>query len=487
MRISSFAYHFLAFVPSLSLAQATTALVEYYPFEIVCSGQTVLSTSTTTRLIPGNSTGTFFSPTSSPTSGIYTTDIVTANVTTPIFKTGMATCATCPTPVTEFVPPNFARYGIYTTTQTANVTTPVFITGTPTCATCSTPVTELVPPNSSGTGAIPSKSSSSTSMSSSSSMSPSSSPTRSSMSSSSSMSPSSSPTSSSMSSSSSMSPSSSPTSSSMSSSSSNSPSSSPTASLTTSSSSSSSSSSTSSSTPTPSNACAIRQCAPGALTVKGYYNSYVLADAYAAKDGHSGVGPDYYLDQNLQPLNTGTTTNMSVPATYGSGNETYVDGGDDNQIPYYADTTAMYGGFEYNPNNFTFVWTGYFVPQQSGSYQFCLDYADNEQAFYIGSDTAFPCGDSSNAATPRNAQAYERYWFASSDYNQAVCKNMTLTAGFYYPIRAVYGTMDFQHLLSSSQFRWRLGRESAILANIPGIVMVHLHTLRNKRDFVLWD
>lgn len=175
------------------------------------------------------------------------------------------------------------------------------------------------------------------------------------------------------------------------------------------------------------------------MTVKEYYNPYEPSEAYGNKQGSGGVGPDYYLDQNLQPLNTGTTTNMSVPATDGSGTETELDGGDGIKTSYYNDTRAMYGGFEYNPNNFSFVWTGYFVPEHSGSYQFCLDYADNEQAFYIGSDTAFPYGDSSNAAIPRGADIYERYWFGSSDYNQFVCKNMTLTAGFYYPIRAVYG------------------------------------------------
>ncbi|CAD0092382.1 unnamed protein product [Aureobasidium mustum] len=526
MRSSSFFYHLLAFVPSLTLADPTTVFVEYYPYEVVCSGKTTLSTSSTyvntslpyvetfsysvnsTRIVPGSS--------SSP--GAYTTNIVTANVTAPVFKTGMPTCATCPTPVTEFVPTGFARYGIYTvtqttdvstpvyitgtptcatcstpvtelvpasvssssipgtytTTQTTNVTTPVYITGTPTCATCSTPVTELVPssstpgtytttetanvtsstfitgkptcatcstpvtelvpPTSSAPGVISSKSSSSSS-------SPSSSPSSSSATQSSSSSMPSSSSSSTWSSSSSSSPNSS-------SSSSSSPS--PTSSSTSSSSSSSSSSSTSSQTPVPSGACSLSKCGLGPLTVQEYNNTYVLANAYAAKDGHSGVGPDYYLDQNLTLLATGSTYNMSVPATYGSGNETYVDGGNGNEVPYWADTRATYGGFEYNPNNFTFVYTGYFVPQQSGSYQFCLDGADNEQAFYIGSNAAFPCGDSSNAATPRGAEPYERYWFASSEYGTADCRNMTLTAGFYYPIRVVYGN---DGLPASSQFQ----------------------------------
>ncbi|KAK5999458.1 hypothetical protein QM012_005459 [Aureobasidium pullulans] len=104
---------------------------------------------------------------------------------------------------------------------------------------------------------------------------------------------------------------------------------------------------------------------------------------------------------------------MSVPNLNGHGKKVLVDGGDGRNgsngdlLYYYPDDVSRYGGSDFNTNNFTFVWTGYFAHRESRSYQFCLTYAGNRQAFYIGNDAAFPCGDSSNAATPRGATTYD--------------------------------------------------------------------------------
>ncbi|KAH0169261.1 hypothetical protein KCU67_g3145, partial [Aureobasidium melanogenum] len=131
---------------------------------------------------------------------------------------------------------------------------------------------------------------------------------------------------------------------------------------------------------------------------------------------------------------------MSIPSYVGDNSDAeIVDDGSGGTIYYFPNAVGSYGGFDLDPNNFTIVWTGYFAPQESGSYQFCMNYADNRQAFFIGSDSAFPCGDSSNAATPTGATPLQDYWFYNPSLFLSVCQNMTLTAGFYYPVRAVYG------------------------------------------------
>ncbi|KAH0339611.1 hypothetical protein KCU81_g7203, partial [Aureobasidium melanogenum] len=193
--------------------------------------------------------------------------------------------------------------------------------------------------------------------------------------------------------------------------------------------------------PVPSGACRLSSsCGLGALTVQEINNTLLVAGAYGSKTGDEGPAPDYYLTENLTPLNVGTTTNMSIPSLVGDNSDVeMLDDGSGGIIYYYPDAVGTYAGFDFNPNNFTIVWTGYFAPQVSGSYQFCMNYADNRQAFYIGSDNAFPCGDSANAATPTNATAFQDYWFDNPTLFLSVCQNMTLTAGFYYPIRAVYG------------------------------------------------
>lgn len=103
---------------------------------------------------------------------------------------------------------------------------------------------------------------------------------------------------------------------------------------------------------------------------------------------------------------------------------------------YYPGLTKTYGGMTFNANNFTIVFTGYFVPQETGDYTFCTT-ADNRDAIYVGSDTAFPCGDASNNATPSGANPLVDYWFSRDDEQK--CATINMVAGFYYPFRQVYG------------------------------------------------
>ena len=91
----------------------------------------------------------------------------------------------------------------------------------------------------------------------------------------------------------------------------------------------------------------------------------------------------------------------------------------------------------YDANNFTLVFTGYYLAPQSGSYTFCIQ-ADNRDALYIGSDSALPCGDASNGATPAGATPLADYFFDKTD-SPNICQSIKLVAGFYYPIRSVYG------------------------------------------------
>ncbi|KAF1351784.1 hypothetical protein BDV97DRAFT_293545, partial [Delphinella strobiligena] len=184
----------------------------------------------------------------------------------------------------------------------------------------------------------------------------------------------------------------------------------------------------------PAGACyfSANACPTGNLHVALYPNALNPPDSYADKTGSGGLSPDYYLD--MTPSTTGSSDNMDVPSSYGSGTATYPNG-----VPYYADTTKTYAGITFNPNNYTLVFTGYFVPQTTGNYQFCDLNADNRDVFYLGSTTAFACGNSSNSATPANADPFIEFWWGSSNYGSAVCRNATLTAGYYYPLRSVYG------------------------------------------------
>lgn len=177
----------------------------------------------------------------------------------------------------------------------------------------------------------------------------------------------------------------------------------------------------------------------GSLSLNLYENSAQAADGYAVSDGQSGVGPDYYLDQ--QPIDQGSTQSLSVPA----GDNDDATGGFFNPQPpdsrpvfnYYPGLTKSYGGMRFDANNFTIVFTGYFVPETTGTHTFCVNFADNRNPLYIGSDDAFPCGDASNGATPRGATPRADYWFARE--TEAQCADVEMVAGFHYPLRQVYG------------------------------------------------
>ncbi|KAM0280200.1 hypothetical protein ACHAQH_004157, partial [Verticillium albo-atrum] len=162
-------------------------------------------------------------------------------------------------------------------------------------------------------------------------------------------------------------------------------------------------------------------------------------DGYGVSDGESGVDFRYYLGQDS--LDQGTTQSLSVPG----GDNDDSDGdpfqpqpsGSASNFQYFPGLTKSYGGITLNANNFTLVFTGYFIPETSGTYTFCIDSADNRNALFVGSDSAFPCGDASNGATPAGATPQAQYLVARDDSPQ--CADVDMVAGFYYPFRQVYG------------------------------------------------
>ncbi|KAH4741969.1 hypothetical protein HBH64_173340 [Parastagonospora nodorum] len=186
--------------------------------------------------------------------------------------------------------------------------------------------------------------------------------------------------------------------------------------------------------PIPSNACFLPEtvaCDSTGLDLAFYANNIVSAQSYGAGD----VSPDYYF--GLTPLGTGTTNDLTVPRVNNPG-------GDYTTIPgapfYFPGVTARYAGIDYNPNNGTFVFNGYFRPPTDGVYEICIN-SDNIDTLYLGPATAFACG-----GTAPIPQAQETL----ATLNQRTCVNETLGAGFLYPLRSVYGMNGLPSLLSTN-------------------------------------
>ncbi|TPX08099.1 uncharacterized protein E0L32_010166 [Thyridium curvatum] len=220
-------------------------------------------------------------------------------------------------------------------------------------------------------------------------------------------------------------------------------------------------------TPTPpTNACYFPPgtCGTSGLSLDLYANSVSNTEGYGVSDGTSGVGPDYYLGQ--PSLAQGSTDNLAVP-----GGENNDQSGPDvvlqpsgQNFQYHPGLTKSYGGMTFNANNFTILFTGYFVPNVSGTYQFCTS-ADNRNELYIGSDSAFPCGDASNGATPRGAASFDSYWFGRD--NAEKCASVQMEAGFYYPLRSVYGNWGTP---SSMQINIRGPNDNSASTDVAGRV-----------------
>lgn len=191
---------------------------------------------------------------------------------------------------------------------------------------------------------------------------------------------------------------------------------------------------------TPTGACFFPSsaCPPSGLTIKLYANSAYPSDGYGVSDGVSGVGASYYLPQSS--LAEGQSDSLSVPYkdSKGATVPSYPQPkGINPYFRYFPGLTQTYGGITYNANNFTLVFTGYFVPTQTGTHTFCARYVDNRDTFYLGSDNAFPCGSASNGAVNPAAKPLLDRWFGSK--SSIPCGSEHLVAGFYYPIRSVFG------------------------------------------------
>ncbi|KAF4451653.1 PA14 domain-containing protein [Fusarium austroafricanum] len=174
-------------------------------------------------------------------------------------------------------------------------------------------------------------------------------------------------------------------------------------------------------------------------------NAFSKKDGYGISDGKSGVGPDYYRSQPSP--DQGSTTDLSVPG--GDNNDATSDTTNpDESANYTPGLTKSYGGMKFNANNFTIVFTGYFVPPKTGSYKFCIK-ADNRDALYIGSDSAFPCGDASNSATQPGKTPLAEHWYGK-DVGDPNCNSIDMVEGYYYPLRSVYGNWGTPEYLTAT-------------------------------------
>ena len=130
----------------------------------------------------------------------------------------------------------------------------------------------------------------------------------------------------------------------------------------------------------------------------------------------------------LTPLATGFSKNLTF-ADQPPTNQPYSQPAGTN-INYYPNARSRFAGLTYGTNNYTFVFTGYFAPPVTGTYNFCI-YADNIINLYTGPVNAFQCG--SNTA-PVGAASYKGTWPQGT-----VCQKTNYTTGYLYPIRGVFG------------------------------------------------
>jgi hypothetical protein len=179
--------------------------------------------------------------------------------------------------------------------------------------------------------------------------------------------------------------------------------------------------------PIPSGACLpeVITCGPTGLDVAFYTNSIISSEAYG---NNTLITPDYYFD--LVPLGSGRTDSLDVPRVeIPDTNPTQTLG----TQPYFADSKTEYAGINYDPNNGTFVFNGYFQPRLSGIHSICVD-VDSIDNFYLGSDKAFPCG-----RTDPIGGATFTLLVPNPLLPDTYCILQVLEAGFLYPIRSVYG------------------------------------------------
>ncbi|QUC19066.1 uncharacterized protein UV8b_03307 [Ustilaginoidea virens] len=176
------------------------------------------------------------------------------------------------------------------------------------------------------------------------------------------------------------------------------------------------------------------QTPPGACTAIPtacilQYNSLINVDLYSDPyydpvrsffNGGTGAGPDYYFSQ--KPLQRGIGNSLTLPRT--------------TNISPNPGARVYYAGMTIPADNFTLVWTGYYYARTTGVYRFCVNDVDDVDFLYMGSDTAFPCG--SPYSPPRGARALLGSTCCYVGGAQ-ICSSITLFAGYFYPIRSVFG------------------------------------------------
>jgi hypothetical protein len=169
------------------------------------------------------------------------------------------------------------------------------------------------------------------------------------------------------------------------------------------------------------------------LDVAFHANSVVPEEAYG---NSTTVSPNYYVEQTA--LGTGSTSDLTVLRVDIPDNEspTYIG-----TLPYYTGVRGTYADIPYNPNNGTFVFSGYFRPPFTGTYSICVE-VDSIDTFYLGSDRAFPCGG--KGIVPNSDPTLVVTNFGDSE---PICIVQDLVEGFLYPLRSVYGMYGLPSVL----------------------------------------
>ena len=95
-------------------------------------------------------------------------------------------------------------------------------------------------------------------------------------------------------------------------------------------------------------------------------------------------------------------------------------------------------------SNFTMLLTGYFMPQETGTYKFTL-YADDLAYMSFGAGNAFDCCGMEESVSDPEAFDLIVLWKSNNDYSGQV--SYTLEGGVYYPLRILFANRDYHSFL----------------------------------------
>ena len=167
-------------------------------------------------------------------------------------------------------------------------------------------------------------------------------------------------------------------------------------------------------------------CVPSGFSLDYYANPF-----FRHSFPDSGLGPGYYISENLTPLDSTTTSEIYFPQELVPTMQYPIVYPDQ---PYFVGYTRDIQGITVDGNNFTLVYSGLYRAPVSGTFTFCT-LADNENAVFFGAGNAFPFGGKpSPNATPLQTGGVA----SGGNYqNPPSCFTYDLVIGQFFPIRFV--------------------------------------------------